>query len=117
LAATVTDTLLVTTTVVIVNVALVAPAGTVTVTGTDPAVPVMDRLTTEPPAGAATARVTVPVTVFPPTTDSDDSESPFRMAGFMVIVAELVAVPTAAVIVAEVAAATNGVVTVKVAES
>jgi hypothetical protein len=35
----------------------------------------------------------------------------------MVIVAELVAVPTAAVIVAEVAAATNGVVTVKVAES
>jgi len=68
LAETVTDTFLDTTVVVIVNAAEVAPAGTVTVAGTDPAAPVIDKLTTEPPAGAAADRVTMPVTEWPPTT-------------------------------------------------
>ena len=53
--------------VAIVNVALGAPAGTVTlagtVTGSTP-----DSDTTAPPGKAAAVRVTVPVTEFPPTT-------------------------------------------------
>ncbi len=68
-ATTVTDTLLVTTLVKMVNFAEVAPAGTVTVEGTEQSGPWMPRFTTEPPAGAGTARTTVPVTVPPPTTE------------------------------------------------
>ncbi len=51
------------------NVALVAPAGTVTVGGTTTAGLFDDSLTTAPAAGAALLRVAVPVTVVgdPPT--------------------------------------------------
>jgi hypothetical protein len=51
----------------IVNVALTEPAGTVTLAGTVTGSP-PDNDTTAPPAGAAAVSVTVPFTVFPPTT-------------------------------------------------
>ena len=55
--------------VVIVKVADVAPAATVTLAGTVPMVVDDDaRVTTAPPIGAALVRVTVPVTVLPPVT-------------------------------------------------
>jgi hypothetical protein len=51
------------------NVAVVLPAGTVTLPGTvATAVLLLDRVTTAPPAGAAALRVTVPVDVPPPPT-------------------------------------------------
>ena len=54
--------------VVAVKVALVAPAGTVTLVGTLTAVLLSCRLTTAPPEGATEDRVTVPVEEFPPVT-------------------------------------------------
>ena len=62
----------VTTLWVIANVALVAPAGTVTEPATVAAeVLELERVTTEPPLGAGPLKVTVPVIValLPPTTD------------------------------------------------
>ena len=57
----------VTARVVIVNVAVVAPAGTVTLAGTVPIVVELDAsVTTAPPVGAARVSVTVPVTATPP---------------------------------------------------
>jgi hypothetical protein len=59
----------VTALVVIVNVADVAPAATVTLAGTVPTVVDDDaKVTTAPPVGAAPERVTVPVTATPPVT-------------------------------------------------
>src|SRR6267142_2587632 len=49
------------------NVALTAPAGTVTLAGTVTGSP-PDNDTTAPPAGAGALRVAVPITVLPPTT-------------------------------------------------
>jgi hypothetical protein len=65
----VTDWLALTLAVVTVNVALVAPAGTVTLAGTVATLvlPLLND-TTAPPLGAAPLRVTVPCEVFPPTT-------------------------------------------------
>jgi hypothetical protein len=66
--------------VVIVNVAEVAPAATVTLAGTvAAAVLLLDRVTTAPPVGAAPLRVTVPVEVLPVVTligfnDTEESE-------------------------------------------
>ena len=61
------ETVSLTVLVEIVNVALAAPASTVTlagtVTGSTP-----DNDTATPPAGAAALRVAVPVNEFPPTT-------------------------------------------------
>ena len=57
----------VTVRVVIVNVAVVAPAATVTDAGTVPIVVELDaNVTTAPPVGAARVSVTVPVTLTPP---------------------------------------------------
>ena len=58
----------VTLTVPIENVALVAPAGTVTLAGTVAAVALLARDTTAPPVGAAEVSVTVPVEAVPPVT-------------------------------------------------
>ena len=55
--------------VVIGNVALVAPAATVTVVGTDATALFEDKLTTKPPVGALPlVSVTVPVAEVPPAT-------------------------------------------------
>lgn len=55
--------------VVVVNVALVWPAGTVTFAGTAASEGlVLASVTTVPPLGAALRNVTVPVDVVPPTT-------------------------------------------------
>ena len=54
--------------VVIVNVALVAPAATVTLAGTATAAELSDSVTRAPPDGAAVLRLTVPVEELPPTT-------------------------------------------------
>ncbi|MDA1325205.1 MAG: hypothetical protein O3C34_10690 [Proteobacteria bacterium] len=51
-----------------VKLALVAPAGTVTLVGTVAATLLLDSVTTAPPLGAAPLKVTVPVTGLPPTT-------------------------------------------------
>jgi hypothetical protein len=56
-----------TTLVEIVNVALVDPAGTMTLAGTVTGSP-LDNDTTAPPVGAAPVSVAVPVTKVPPTT-------------------------------------------------
>jgi len=54
--------------VVIVKVAVVALAATVTLAGTGAAELLLDNVTTAPPDGAAELSVTVPVEVNPPTT-------------------------------------------------
>ena len=54
--------------VVTVNVALVAPAGTVTLAGTLVALEFSESETATPPLGAAALNVTVPVDAVPPTT-------------------------------------------------
>jgi hypothetical protein len=66
-ADTRTDTGALTAEVVTVNVAEVAPARTVTVFGTETTALAVESDTTAPPAGAAGARVTVPVDERPPT--------------------------------------------------
>jgi hypothetical protein len=58
----------VTVLVVIVNVPVVAFAATVTDAGTEADAVLLDSVTTAPPAGAAAARVTVPVLTVPPVT-------------------------------------------------
>lgn len=71
-----------TETVDAVNVALVAPEGTVTLPGTV-ATPVLllESETTAPPEGAADVRVTVPCEVLPPTTLVGATEIPAKLAG------------------------------------
>ena len=62
------DMVVVTEVVETVNVAEVAPEGTKTVSGTIAFVELDDRVTRRPVAGAAAAKVTVPVEGFPPST-------------------------------------------------
>ena len=64
----ITDVDAVTTDVVTANVAVVAPAATVTLTGTVADALLLDSVTTAPPEGAAAVSVTVPVEPDPPTT-------------------------------------------------
>src|SRR6266699_4004782 len=69
----------VTTLVLTVKVALVAPTGTVTLEGTvAAAVLLLESVTCAPPAGAGPLNVTVPVEEFPPATLVGFSESEER---------------------------------------
>jgi hypothetical protein len=91
----VTDVEAVTLLVLTVNIALLAPAATVTLAGTvAAAVLPLERETTAPPLGAGPLRVTVPVEGVPPVTLSGLSateESVAEPCG--VIVSEAVLVP------------------------
>jgi hypothetical protein len=71
--------------VVIVNVALVLPAGTVTEAGTlaDDGTPLVSDIAT-PPLGAAPVSVTVPWELLPPTTLAGLTESVLNAAGLTV---------------------------------
>jgi hypothetical protein len=68
--------------VLTVNVALVAPAATVTLEGSLAAVVLLlESVTCAPPDGAGPLNVTVPVEEFPPVTLAGFSESEEREAG------------------------------------
>lgn len=71
----------VTETVVTVNVALEAPAGTVTLAGTVAVAELEASDTTAPPVGAALVNVTVPCEVPPPVTLAGLSVKALRLAG------------------------------------
>ena len=109
----------VTEVVVTAKLALLAPAGTVTLAGTVAAVTLLESDTTAPPVGAALVRVNVPCDVAPPVTLVGFSASVLRLAGggtgFTVSVAVRDAPPNEPVIIAEVDALTVLVVTVKLA--
>ena len=79
--------------VVAVNVALVMPAETVPLAGTDAAALLLDRVSTTPPAGAGTDKVTAPVEVFPPVTAIGLIVSDVTAGGSMVRLADAVFVP------------------------
>lgn len=65
-----TEAVLATGLVVMVNVAVVAPAGTVTLAGTCAAVALLLKsVTTDPPDGAGPVNLTVPVDEVPPITE------------------------------------------------
>jgi hypothetical protein len=102
------------------NVALLAPAGTVTLEGTLAAKLLLVSATRAPPAGAAALSVTVPVEdCSPPTTLAGFKLSEATVGsgsgGFTVSVAVLVVPPYAALIVTAVDAVTALVLTVKLA--
>jgi hypothetical protein len=90
----VTEVTLATVLVVTENVALVAPAATVTLAGTCAAVVLLlDSDTLAPPVGAAALNVTVPVDEVPPVTlvgfrETEDNDT--ASTGFTVSVAVLV---------------------------
>lgn len=87
------DTVLETETVVTVNEAVFAPAGTRTEAGIEASVLVLVSMTETPPAGAAVPKVTVPFEVFPPTSDAGLSESADTTGGLIVKVVEASTVP------------------------
>lgn len=72
---------------VTVNVAVVAPAATVTEPGTLASALLLLKVTTEPLAGAALANVTVPVELAPPKIVVGLSETLCRPGGLIVSVA------------------------------
>jgi len=110
------EVLLATGVVVMVNVAVVAPATTVTLAGRFVAVVLLlDRVTTAPPDGATPVNVTVPVDEDPPITEVGLKLKPLRVGAVTVRLAVLVT-PKIAVMVAEVLLATGVVVMVNVAE-
>lgn len=117
-AVIVKDDAVVTAFVVMVKVADVAPAGTVTLAGTVPRVVDEDaRVTTAPPVGAALVNVTVPVTGTPPVTAVTMVVRVDKTAtgGVTVTVAVPLEPLVEAVMVAFVLATTEPAVTVKVA--
>src|SRR6185503_9830608 len=109
--------------VVIGNVALVAPAATLTLDGTLAAPGwLLDRLTATPPAGAAFDSVTVPVDEVPPVTAVGLTPNPASVAagggggaasGVTVNVADLVTPPPVTEIVTTVSTLTCDVKTLK----
>jgi hypothetical protein len=115
LADTVTDVEAVTVVVVTVKVAVVAPAGTVTLAGSDAAALLSDNVTTVPAEGAGPVKVTVPVEEVPPVTLEGLSVREVRAERSTVKVAVLVVPLSTAEIVTEVLADTGVVVIVNVA--
>jgi hypothetical protein len=114
----VTDVAAVTVLVVTVNVALVAPAATVTLAGTvATAVLLLVSVTTVPPAGAAALKVTVPVEELPPVTlvGLSVSVQGVTAVGFTVKEADFVVPLLEAVIVTAAHDVTDWVATVNVA--
>ena len=112
MALTLADTAVVAT----VNVAVVAPALTVTLAGSLADVVLSDSVTTAPPAGAALVNVTVPVEEVPPVTLEGFKVTPESAAGSVIVSsAVLVTPPATALIVATVPVDTAVVVTVNVA--
>jgi len=116
----VTDVAAVTPVVVILKLALVAPAATVTLAGMPATVVLLlDSVTTAPPAGAAEVKVTVPVLPAPPTTLAGLTVSVDRVGaaatGFTVNTAVRVMPPKLAEMVGAVEAVTVDVAIVKVA--
>jgi hypothetical protein len=106
----------VTATVDTTNVALVAPAATITLAGTvAAAVLLLDKLTTTPPAGAAPVSLTVAVDVFPPVTVVGFSVIVESAAGLTVRAAVFVTSPYTAEMVDVLAAITALLVTANVA--
>jgi hypothetical protein len=102
--------------VVIVKLALVDPAGIVTLAGTcATGTLLLCRVTTAPPAGAAPFKVTVPVELFPPTTDVGFLAMEERVGALTVSVVVIVS-PYVPDIVTEVFVDTGLVVIVNVAE-
>ena len=106
--------------VVTVNVAVVAPAATVTLAGTVAEAELSESDTLAPPFGAAALSLTVPVEAFPPTTvdgltETVESVGPVAAGGFTVSTAVCVAPAKTAEIVADVDAVTDVVVMVNVA--
>lgn len=101
--------------VLIVNVAELAPAAIVTLTGgvTPELLEVM--LTTAPPVGEGPFRVTVPVALDPLATEFGDTVNPVKTAGVIVNTVVTEMAPDLAVIVAGVEDPTADVVIVKVA--
>jgi len=113
----VTEVDAVTALVLTVNVALLVPAGTVTLAATvAAAVLLLVRLTTAPPLGAGPLSITVPVEGFPPVTLVGFRLTEERVAGGGVTVSEAVWVPLPYVpeMVTEVDAVTALVLTVNV---
>ena len=87
-----TDVELSTADVVISNVALLLPAGTVTVAGTPVAVELSLKVTATPPLGAAPLSVTVPCAETPPTTLPGLTDSALSVTGTGVTVSVAVRV-------------------------
>jgi len=115
-AVIVDDALLDTRLVVTVNVAVVAPAATVTVAGTvAAAVLLLLRVTTAPPVGAGPFSVTVPVDELPPVTDVGFKLTELGAGALTASAAVCVVLLYVAEIVDDVLLATALVVTVKVA--
>lgn len=100
-AEIVTVAALATEVVVTANVAVVAPAATVTLEGTDAAPLLEDRLTATPPAGAGIFRVTVPIAELPPSTVVGETDTPLRANECTDSVAVALAPPDVAVMIAE----------------
>jgi len=102
--------------VVMVNVALLEPAGIATFAGSWAAdVLLLCKVTETPPVGAAPVSVTVPVELLPPTTDAGVLVSPENVGAFTVSVV-VRATPYVPVIVTEEFTATGVVVMVNVAD-
>jgi len=102
--------------VVTVNVAVVAPPATVTVTGGVALVLLDDRLTTEPPVGAACFKVTVPEEEVPPMTVVGETVTLVKVTGVTVSVVVTVELPNVAVMVTGIVEVTGVVLIVKLAE-
>ena len=75
---------------VTVNVAIVAPAGTVTLAGTCADALLLDSVTVAPPAGAGPLSTAVPVELFPPITVVGLSEREDRVVATGLIVRDTV---------------------------